>query len=86
MTACINKSNIVGIITETGGKTSHSAILARAMEIPAVQSVSNALENLTDGCMVIVDGVKGIVIADPTNRQLDEYTKNEWISLKNENR
>ena len=75
MTACINKSNIVGIITETGGKTSHSAILARAMEIPAVQSVSNALENLTDGCMVIVDGVKGIVIADPTNRQLDEYTK-----------
>lgn len=75
MTACINKSNIVGIITETGGKTSHSAILARTMEIPAVQSVPEAMKSLKDGCMVIVDGVNGIVIADPTNSQLDDYTK-----------
>lgn len=75
MTACINKENIVGIITETGGRTSHSAILARAMEIPAVQSVPNATEILSEGSMVIADGSEGIIIPEPTQSQIDEYTK-----------
>ena len=59
VTAGINKDNIVGIITETGGKTSHSAILARALEIPAVLSVENATGILKNGDFVIVDGSKG---------------------------
>lgn len=75
MTACINKENIVGIITETGGRTSHSAILARAMEIPAVQSVPNATEILSEGSMVIADGSEGIIIPEPTKSQIDEYTE-----------
>lgn len=75
MTACINKENIVGIITETGGRTSHSAILARAMEIPAVQSVPNAAEILSEGSMVIADGSEGIIIPEPTQSQIDEYTE-----------
>ncbi|MDE6149574.1 MAG: phosphoenolpyruvate--protein phosphotransferase [Ruminococcus sp.] len=75
MTACINKENIAGIITETGGRTSHSAILARAMEIPAVQSVPNATEILSDGDMVIADGSEGIIIPEPTQSQIDEYTE-----------
>lgn len=75
MTSCINKENIVGIITETGGKTSHSAILARAMEIPAVQSVLNATEILSEGDMVIADGIEGLVIPDPSQSQIDEYTQ-----------
>lgn len=74
MTAGIDKENIIGIITETGGKTSHSAILARAMEIPAVLSVQDALSKLSDGTRVIVDGCSGVIIENPTKEQLDEYT------------
>lgn len=75
MTARINKSNIAGIVTETGGRTSHSAILARAMGIPAVHSVPGAAEKLADGETVIVDGSEGIVIPNPTQKQIDEYTR-----------
>ena len=74
MTAGIKKDNIVGIITETGSQTSHSAILARAMEIPAVLSVPNALAQLSTGEQIIVDGFNGDVITAPTPEQIDEYT------------
>lgn len=74
VTAGINKENIVGIITETGGKTSHSAILARALEIPAVLSVENATQLLKNDQAIIVDGSKGVVIPDPTSDEIIEYT------------
>lgn len=75
VTAGIKKGNIVGIITETGGKTSHSAILARALEIPAVLSVENAVTVLKNGQPVIVDGSAGVVIPDPTFDEIGEYTE-----------
>lgn len=74
MTAGIKKENIVGIIAETGSQTSHSAILARAMEIPAVLSVPNALSQLSSGEQIIVDGFTGDVVTAPTAEVLDEYT------------
>ena len=74
MTAGINKDNIVGIITETGSQTSHSAILARAMEIPAVLSVPNALSQLSSGEQVIVDGTNGEVITAPGEAEITDYT------------
>ena len=74
MTAGIKKDNIVGIITETGSQTSHSAILARAMEIPAVLSAPNALSQLSSGEQIIVDGNTGDVITAPTEEQIAEYT------------
>ena len=74
MTAGINKENIVGIITETGSQTSHSAILARAMEIPAVLSVPNALSQLCSGEQVIVDGSGGAVITAPSDEEIADYT------------
>ena len=74
MTAGIKKDNIVGIVTETGSQTSHSAILARAMEIPAVLSVPNALSQLSSGELIIVDGNTGDVITAPTEEQISEYT------------
>ncbi len=74
MTAGIKKDNIVGIVTETGSQTSHSAILARAMEIPAALSVPNALSKLSSGEQIIVDGNTGDVLTAPTEEQITEYT------------
>ena len=74
MTAGINKDNIVGIITETGSQTSHSAILARALEIPAALSVANATTQLSSEELVIVDGFKGNVLIAPDAKTIDEYT------------
>jgi phosphotransferase system enzyme I (PtsI) len=82
MTAGIIKENIVGIVTETGGKTSHSAILARALEIPAVLSVEGASTKLTSGQEVIVDGSEGIVIDSPDTTQLENYSKKREAFLK----
>ena len=59
MTATIDKAHVAGIVTETGGRTSHSALLARALEIPAVLSVSNSCTALRNGMTVVVDGGKG---------------------------
>lgn len=73
MTACINKENVVGFITEVGSKTSHAAILARAMEIPAVLSVENATERLKDNSLVIVDGIRGEVLIDPEQETVAAY-------------
>ncbi|MBQ3964505.1 MAG: phosphoenolpyruvate--protein phosphotransferase [Firmicutes bacterium] len=73
MTAGLNKENVVAIVTESGGMTSHSAILARALEIPAVLSVQQAVATLKDGSFVIVDGINGEVINDPTMDQQAAY-------------
>lgn len=73
MTACINKENVVGLITEIGSKTSHAAILARAMEIPAVLSVPNAAEILKKNDLVIVNGITGEIITDPTDQEIALY-------------
>lgn len=75
MTAGIVKENIAGIVTETGGKTSHSAILARALEIPAVLSVENAVSSLANGQQIIVDGSEGVVLDSPDESQIESYTQ-----------
>ena len=74
MTATINKDHVVGVVTEVGGPTSHSAIIVRNAEIPAVFSVSNICAVLRDGMTAIVDGSKGVVIADPDADVLADYT------------
>ena len=82
MTAGINKENIVGIVTETGSQTSHSAILARALEIPAVLSVPNAVTQLSSGEQVIVDGKSGDVLTAPTAEQVEEYSNKRDAFLR----
>lgn len=82
MTAGINKENVVGIITETGGKTSHSAILARALEIPAVLSVQDITAKVSNGETVIVDGGKGEIIESPSEEQITEYGDKRNTFLK----
>ena len=73
MTATIDKANVAGIVTETGGRTSHSAIIARALEIPAVLSVANSCSALRNGMTAVVDGSKGVVLAEPDEATLAEY-------------
>ena len=75
MTACINRKNVVGFITEVGSKTSHAAILARAMGIPAVLSVENATENFKENQLVIVDGIRGEVLTDPKQETVAAYIR-----------
>lgn len=83
MTSCIVKENIVGIVTEVGGKTSHSAILARAMEIPAVLSVHSVMETFENGQEIIVDGSHGEVIENPSDGEIAIY-REKTIEYKKE--
>ncbi len=73
MTALINPENIAGILTEVGGRTSHSAILARAMEIPAVLSIENICELVKDGELVVLDGTTGEAEVSPSEDTVKEY-------------
>lgn len=84
MTAGIVKENVAGIITAVGGKTSHSAILARALEIPAVLSVDGIVDMVSDGMTAVVDGCDGICILDPSQEEVDEYQakREKYLSHK----
>ena len=82
MTAGIVKENVAGIITEIGGKTSHSAILARALEIPAVLSVDGIVDQVSDGMMAVVDGCEGICILEPAMDEIAEYETKRADYLK----
>lgn len=75
MTSQIVKENVAGIVTEVGGKTSHSAILARSLEIPAVLSVPNVTELVKDKDTVIVDGTEGVIHINPDGDTLTGYIR-----------
>lgn len=73
MTVGLNTENVAAIITQTGGRTSHSAILARALGIPAVLSVPKLMEHIREGQCVLVNGASGEVVVDPTQAQMEAY-------------
>jgi phosphotransferase system enzyme I (PtsI) len=87
----IDKSKVIGFITDLGGKTSHSAILARAFEIPAVVGLEQITSEVTSGETVIIDGATGVVIVNPgpeafreylQRKQRYEYQERELLKLK----
>lgn len=73
MTAGIDPKNIAGILTEVGGRTSHSAILARAMEIPAVLSIERICQEVINGDTVVLDGTTGEVYVNPEEEIVASY-------------
>lgn len=70
----LDQKNILGIITQNGGTTSHTAIIARSMEIPALLGVSGIVDAVHDGEFVILDGVRGRALLDPDAETQQEYT------------
>lgn len=71
----IDKENIVGFVTDLGGKTSHSAILARALEIPAVVGLERITREIRTGDTLIVDGAAGVVVVNPDPETFRDYLK-----------
>ena len=82
MTAGINPANVTGIVTELGGRTSHSAILARALEIPAVVAVENLMELVKDGDELVLDGSTGEVFVNPEPAVRADYEAKREAFLK----
>jgi phosphotransferase system enzyme I (PtsI) len=69
-TATLNRDQVLALVTEEGGPTSHTAILAKSMGVPAVVATAGALSLLEDGTRVVVDGGAGVVVADPTDAEI----------------
>ncbi len=72
-TAQLNKEFVQGFVTNIGGRTSHSAIMSRSLEIAAVVGTKSVTKEVKQGDMVIVDGITGDVIVDPTEDELVAY-------------
>ncbi|WP_066192453.1 MULTISPECIES: phosphoenolpyruvate--protein phosphotransferase [Gracilibacillus] len=92
-TAQLNKQFVQGFTTNIGGRTSHSAIMARSLEIPAVVGTKDVTNQADEGDIVIVDGINGEVIINPDEEQIAVYKqkqsefeeqKREWAKLKDE--
>lgn len=91
-TALINRKYVKGFITDIGGRTSHSAIIAQGMNLPAIVGTKNASTIIKQDDFLIVDGNKGIVLVNPTEEQYEKYIaineqlqnrKKKWALLKN---
>ncbi|GAA0352884.1 phosphoenolpyruvate--protein phosphotransferase [Bacillus horti] len=84
-TAQLNKY-VKGFVTDIGGRTSHSAIMARSLEIPAVVGTKQATADIKNGDLVIVDGLTGDVIINPAENVIEEYKgkKEEYAQQKKE--
>lgn len=90
-TAQLDRNYVKGFITDIGGRTSHSAIMSRTLEIPAVVGSESATTDIQEGEMVIIDGINGDALVDPTDAELADYKqkaaefaaqKEEWARLK----
>ena len=89
-TAQLNKKYVKGFATNIGGRTSHSAIMARSLEIPAVVGTSSITEDVKNGDILILDGLDGVVLVNPDEATTAEYKekhakfeaqKAEWAKL-----
>jgi phosphotransferase system enzyme I (PtsI) len=72
-TALLDRQHVVGFATDIGSKTSHTAIMARSLRIPAVVGLKNASEQVQTGQFALLDGFNGVIIVNPTDQTLFEY-------------
>ena len=82
MTVALKRENVSAMVAEIGGKTSHSAILARALEIPAVLGASDIMSQVSNGNYVIVDGTKGEILINPDEKTISEYKNRQQEEFK----
>ena len=78
----LDKSKILGFVTSFGSSSSHTAILARTLGIPSVVGLGDQLDTIYEGRQVVVDGATGVVIIDPTEDVLADFTKKREEQLK----
>ena len=92
-TAQLDRKYVKGFITDIGGRTSHSAIMSRTLEIPAVVGSESATTDIKEGDTVVLDGINGDALVAPTDAEVADYQqkakdfvaqKAEWAKLKNE--
>lgn len=72
-TAQLNKAYTLGFATAIGGRTSHSAIMARSLEIPAVVGINGLLDEVKHGDLLVLDALEGVVILNPSTEQIEQY-------------
>ena len=85
-TAQLNKNLVRGFATNIGGRTSHSAIMARSLEIPAVVACKTITEEVKDGDMIALDGIEGVVMINPDEETIKEYAtkRDEYKAYREE--
>ncbi|KOY66712.1 phosphoenolpyruvate-protein phosphotransferase [Clostridium sporogenes] len=81
-TAQLDKDKVIAFLTNIGGRTSHSAIMARTLEIPAIVGMQDITESVKNNDVAIVDGIKGIVIINPDKETIEKYEKSKESFLK----
>ncbi|WP_055105190.1 phosphoenolpyruvate--protein phosphotransferase [Paenibacillus ihumii] len=81
-TAQLNRKYVLGFTTNIGGRTSHSAIMARSLEIPAVVGTKDVLSQVNNGDLLIVDGLDGTVIANPSPEVVEQYAAKRDAHLR----
>ena len=74
-TAAMHRKNIIGFVTDVGGKTSHTAIMAKSFEIPAVVGVEVATSKIGEDDTIIIDGISGVVIINPDEKTIAQYNQ-----------
>jgi phosphotransferase system enzyme I (PtsI) len=72
-TAVMHRKNVIGFATDIGGRTSHTAIMAKSLEIPAVVGLENATRQIRTGDTIVVDGIQGIVAINPATQELQKF-------------
>ncbi|MFH1873655.1 MAG: phosphoenolpyruvate--protein phosphotransferase [Pseudomonadota bacterium] len=82
--ATLHRDRVKGFVMETGGVTSHTAIIARSLEIPAIFGIKEITDQIQENEILVLDGIKGLIIASPSGKELGQYKaiQNKYAALE----